>query len=87
MFNWLQFPFITPPNLLVHLDCWSNEATSKKLKKGFWLIGGFNDCVKEIDESVDSIKVLSWYWSLNRLKVGTFMYHEWCWNPRDCLSR
>lgn len=30
----------------------------------------FNDCVNDVDEIFDSIKVLYWYWSLNRLKIG-----------------
>lgn len=38
VFNWLQLHFITPFNLYVHMDCLSNEVTSKKLRKGYWLI-------------------------------------------------
>jgi len=27
---WLEFNFITPPTLFVHLDCWSKEGRTKK---------------------------------------------------------
>ena len=30
--------FITPPNLFLHFECWNSEVTSKRLKKGAWLI-------------------------------------------------
>jgi len=35
---WLHCYFIVPNNLLVHLECWSKEVSSKKLRQGFWLI-------------------------------------------------
>lgn len=31
-------------------------------------------------------KVLSWQWSLSRLKIATCLFYEWCWNPRFCLG-
>jgi hypothetical protein len=31
--------------------------------------------------------VLSWKWSLSRLKLAPCLYYEWCWNPGDCLLR
>jgi hypothetical protein len=34
---------------------------------------------------VDEVKVLSWKWSLARLKVPSCMYYEWSWDPGDCL--
>ena len=36
--GWLEFNFITQANLFVQLDCWTKEARSKKLRKGFWVI-------------------------------------------------
>lgn len=36
--QWLQFNFITPHNRWAHFLCWSNEASTKKLRHGFWLI-------------------------------------------------
>ena len=75
VFNWLEVYFITPPNLFVHLDCWTNELRSKKLRKGFWLVWHatiwtiwlegndriFNNRVNEVDDIVNNIKVLSWF--------------------------
>lgn len=36
--RWLDFIFITPPNLFVHLECWSNEAVNEKIRQWYWLI-------------------------------------------------
>lgn len=36
--QWLQFNFITPHNLWAHFLCWSNTASTKKLRHGFRLI-------------------------------------------------
>jgi len=88
VFNWVNVHFITPLNLFWHLDCWSNEVTSKKLRKGFWLIWHvtiwviwkerndsiFYGDIKIVDEIVDEIKTLSWVWSINRLKIGAFIF-------------
>lgn len=97
----MEFSFITPPNLLIHWDCWGMEGRNKKALKGLWLIWHttvwvvwqvrnnkiFKDEVCGIEEIVEKIKVLSWRWSLTRLKIPTCMFYEWCWNPNDCLRR
>jgi hypothetical protein len=31
---------------------------------------------------VDEIKLVSWHWSLSRLKFASCLFYEWCWNPR-----
>ncbi|GAU17401.1 hypothetical protein TSUD_232770 [Trifolium subterraneum] len=36
---------------------------------------------------VDEIKVMSWKWSLARLKVSPCLFYEWTWDPGDCLQR
>jgi hypothetical protein len=36
--DWLRFNFLIPHNLFVHLECWSEEARGKKMRKGFWLV-------------------------------------------------
>jgi hypothetical protein len=38
-------------------------------------------------EIVDAIKVLSWKWSMARLKVKPCLFYEWCWDPGDCFLR
>jgi len=36
--KWLDFSFITPPNLFVHWACWCNEGRNKKIRKGYAMI-------------------------------------------------
>jgi len=61
--RWLDFSFITPPNLFVYLEWWSGEASNEKLWKGYWIIWHetiwliwnarnshiFNDTVKDME--------------------------------------
>lgn len=72
-----------------------------KLKRGYLLIWHvllwviwreqngrtINKKVKVFDEIVEEINVVSWYWSLSRLKIASCLFYEWCWNPRECLRR
>jgi len=71
--NCLEFHFVTPPNLFIHSACWSDEANSKKIRRGFWLIWHaviwviwrerndriFNNKEKGVDEIVEEVKVMS----------------------------
>jgi len=95
--SWLNFNFITPPNLFIHAICWFSEVRSKKLRRGALIIWNavvwrvrndhiFYNKVSGVEEMVDRVKVLSWQWSLNRLKIVTCLLYEWCWNPRFCLG-
>jgi len=94
--------FITPLNLFVHFECWNGEATtSKRLMKGFrviwhatiwsiWKVRNariFKNQFKEFNEIADEIKVVSWFWVFNRLKIASCLYYEWDWNSRECLKR
>ena len=36
--RWFNCRFITPPNLFVHLECWSVGRRDIKVTKGLWLI-------------------------------------------------
>jgi len=91
--NWLEFNFITPPNIFTHFECWNGEANSKRIKKGAWLIWKerneriFNNQRKEVEEIVDEIKAVSWFWVLSRLKIASFLFYKWTWNPKECLNR
>lgn len=99
--NWVNLNFITPPSLTTHLDCWFNEVSSKKMRKGLLLIWHatiliiwlerndriFKGAKKDVGEIFDAVKTLSWCWCRNRLEIGAFMFFKWCWNSRDCLSR
>lgn len=98
--SWLNFNFITPPNLSIHALCWTREVRFKLIRRGAWLIWHaviwvvwksrnnriFNNITIGVDEMVDQIKVLSWQWSLARLKIVTCLFYEWCWNPRLYLG-
>jgi hypothetical protein len=90
-----------PPNLSILFEVVRGAAKNKKIRKGFLLIwhatlwtiwkarngcifsnGAFNPRAL-----VDDIKVLSWRWSLARLKVLPCLFYEWSWDPGDCMSR
>ncbi|AES71473.1 hypothetical protein MtrunA17_Chr3g0117221 [Medicago truncatula] len=47
----------------------------------------FKNQFKHIAELVDEVKALSWCWALNRLRISSCLYYEWCWKPRECLLR
>jgi hypothetical protein len=47
----------------------------------------FNGVEKEYKDIVEDVKVLSWKWSVDRLKVTQSLFHEWCWDPGDCFLR
>jgi len=55
--RWLDFSFITPPNLFTHALCWTREVGTKKLRKAAWLIWKsiFNDRLVEVVELVDVV--------------------------------
>lgn len=72
--NWFGGNFVTPPNLSYHWDCWNGEIGDKKLRKwckliwhasvwAIWRVRNekiFNRVIKNVDEIVEEIKVLSW---------------------------
>jgi hypothetical protein len=83
------------------LKCLGVRREIKKIRQGFLLIwhatlwsiwrvrnntiftnGSFNSKVL-----VDDVKVLSWKWSLARLKIPPCLFYEWQWDPGDCLMR
>ena len=43
--HWLNFNFIIPPNLFLHVLCWTREVWSKNLRQGAWLIWHAVVCV------------------------------------------
>lgn len=92
LMSWLNYFFPIPPNLFVHLECWSGGGRNNKIKKGFWLIWHstiwvlwkvqndtiFKNLNYEVDAIVDDVKVLSWRWLLSRTHVPTCLFYEWC---------
>ena len=39
------------------------------------------------EEIVEEIKVLSWRWVLERMKIPVCLFYEWSWDPIYCLDR
>lgn len=101
VFDWLGINFITPHNLLTHFACWGEEVHPRRLRKAFWLVWHaslwmiwkernawiFNNHLKCVEEVVDEVKAVSWYWALSRLRISSCLFYEWCWNPKECLNR
>jgi hypothetical protein len=65
--------------LIWHTTLWS---IWKARNRTILATGSFSQLV-----IVEDIKVLSWKWSLVRLKLTPCMYYEWIWDPGDCLLR
>ncbi|GAU38905.1 hypothetical protein TSUD_119710 [Trifolium subterraneum] len=84
IFKWLGVVLVMPPNLFYLLDCVNVVTSSKKARNGFLLIWNtaiwsiwrmrnniiFNGITKEPWELVEEVKVLSWKWSVDRLKIA-----------------
>lgn len=98
---WVDWYFLTPPNLFVHWECWNGRGGSKNRRRGLgliwlttiWMVWKarndriFKGISREIDEVVEEIKVLSWRWMLERMNIPACLYYEWSWNPILCLDR
>jgi len=97
---WFEIDFITPHNLFIHWLCWNAGMTANKVfQRGrrlvwhttMWVIWRarnnciFNNVVSSTKEIFDEIKVLSWRWSLYRIKILSCLFYEWCRNSRFCL--
>jgi hypothetical protein len=101
VFRWLGVVVVIPPNLFMLFEVFRNSAKNIKARQGFLMIwhatlwsiwkarnntifanGSFNS--KDV---VEDIKVLSWKWSLARLKVMPCLFYEWTWDPGECFLR
>jgi len=95
LMRWLDILFIIPHNFFVHWECWYGEDRNKKVREGLGLIWHatiwslwkvrndfiFNEVGFEVDDIVESMKVLSWRWVLGRMNLPACLFFEWCWNP------
>ncbi|KAK2410379.1 hypothetical protein QL285_045745 [Trifolium repens] len=100
IFKWLGVVVVVPPNLFHLFDCLSVAAKNKKIRKGFRLIWHtvfwsiwrvrnnfiFNNVRTEPLELVEEIKVVSWKWSTDRLKITPCLFYEWSWDPGICFE-
>jgi hypothetical protein len=101
IFKWLGVVIVMPSNLFLLFDCCWEAAKTKKDRKGILLIWHtvlwsiwaarnnhiFNNVISESSEIVDNIKLLSWRWSGDRLKIPPCLFYEWLWDPGDCFKR
>jgi hypothetical protein len=101
IFKWLGVVIVMPPNMMVLFDILSNSVTTKNLMRGvrlvwhttiwsLWIARNdviFNGKVKEPLEIVEDIKVLSWRWSSECLKIVPCLFYEWVWDPGACFGR
>jgi hypothetical protein len=101
LMRWLNHYFISPPNLVVHWECWLGGDRANKVKKGLGIIWlatiwalwksrndkVFNEANVEVDAIVEEVKVLAWKWAMGRMSIPVCLFFEWCWNPKWCLNR
>jgi hypothetical protein len=101
IFRWLGVVIVMPPNPFYLFECLSAAAKSIKDRKGFrfiwhtviwsiWLARNnfiFNNVNMEPLELVEEVKVLSWRWSADRLKISPCLFYEWVWDPGACFHR
>jgi hypothetical protein len=99
--KWLGVVIVMPPDIMTLFDYFCGSVRNKKAKNGFLLIWHtvlwslwkarndeiFNRVTKEPLEVVEEIKVLSWRWSMDCLKIPRCLFYEWCWDPGDCFKR
>lgn len=100
MMGWWESFIVIPPNLFILWECWCGGERKKSIRRGLRLIWHatiwvlwkarndkiFNNRNLVVD-IVEDIKVVTWWWSLEIMAMSPCMFYEWCWNPRDCLSR
>jgi hypothetical protein len=90
VFRWLGVVLVMPPSIFQLFDCLSVSAKNIKMRRGYrlvwhtaiWTIWNarnnfiFDKVKKELMEIVEDIKVMSWRWSADRLKIPPCLYYE-----------
>jgi mannosylglycoprotein endo-beta-mannosidase len=101
IFKWLGVVVVMPPNVMTFFAYFTSLAKNIKTRKGLGLVWHtalwviwcarnkriFKGEVRNATDIVEEIKVLSWKWSVDRLKVAPCLFYEWCWDPGYCFSR
>jgi hypothetical protein len=99
VFSWLGVVIVIPPSISILFEVVRGSAKNDRIRKGFILIWhatlwsiwkARNSAIFSVGSFrpnviVDEIKVLSWKWSLGRLKISPCLFYEWCWDPGICL--
>ncbi|GAU25690.1 hypothetical protein TSUD_266170 [Trifolium subterraneum] len=101
IFRWIDLVVVIPPSLISLFEVMRGSARNVKIRQGYLLIWHTTIwCIWKSRNSaifanglfspkaiVEEIKVLSWKWSLARLKVSPCMFYEWTWDPGACFLR
>jgi hypothetical protein len=91
VFRWLGISVVLPASLPILFEYFIGLARSKKARKGYMLVWHttlwqiwrsrndviFSNKVTTVEECVEGIKVLSWKWSAQKLKIASCLYYEW----------
>jgi hypothetical protein len=99
IFNRLGMVIVIPPSISVLFEVVRGSAKNDRIRKGFMMIWhatlwsiwkARNSAIFSVGcfrpyVIVEEIKVLSWKWSLGRLKISPCLFYEWCWDPGSCL--
>jgi hypothetical protein len=100
IFKWLGMMIVMPSNIMSLFDIVSDSVKNKKFRRGVLLIWHttiwslwiarnnviFNGIVKDYSEIVEDVKVLSWRWSSDCLKIAPCLFYEWVWDPGVCFG-
>jgi hypothetical protein len=100
IFRWLVVSFVMPATLSTMFKYFVGLARSKKSRKGFMLVWHtmlwqiwrsrndviFSNKVFIAADCVEEIKLLTWKWSVHKLKILPCLFYEWVWDPGDCFG-
>jgi hypothetical protein len=99
IFKWLGVSIVIPPSLPSLFEILRGSTWNHRIRKGYvmvwhatlWAIWRarnnaiFSTGIFLPHTIVDDIKVLSWKWSLGRLKISPCLFYEWNWDPGACM--
>lgn len=99
--TWIDVNLIIPADLFMHWKWWDGLLCNRKENKrgmriiwqtSLWVIWKarnniiFNNGVLDMEAAIDEIKMLSWKWSIARLRMYPCLYYEWRWDPKWCMA-
>jgi hypothetical protein len=101
IFKWIGVPLLIPPSLFSLFKMLRASAKNAKLRSGLVMVWHATLwCIWKARNNsifashtflppviVDEVKVMSWKWSLSRLKILPCLFYEWSWDPGNCLIR
>jgi hypothetical protein len=101
IFSWLGVPIIIPPSLASLFEIIRGSAMNSKIRNGYVLVWhatlwaiwkARNNAIFSAGcfvphLIVEDVKVMSWKWSLGRLKILPCLFYEWTWDPGNCFLR